>query len=196
MLLILLACSPAEEIVMGPSSIRGPQAYEAELDQVDQQLFAAQERAAWLDDYSADVTVAAWAKVRARLSGDYADYTLAQESLDWAFEQASPGAGPFQERAQLNYSLHRLDPIPADLDAAYGAVLMDDNTLASLVLIQANLDFQKGRYTDALLGYEESLALHPSISGYGARANARYWLGDISGAEADLNAAEGTCNVG
>ncbi len=191
MLLILLACSPPEEIVMGPSPLHSSQAYEAELDQVDQQLFAAQERAAWLDDYSADVHVAGWAQVRARLSGDYADYTLAQGSLDWAFEQATVGAGPFQERAQLNYSLHRLDLVPADLDAAYRAILIDDNTLSSLVLMQANLDFQQGRYEQATAGYEESLALHPSIAAFGARANARYWLGDVSGAEADLDAAEG-----
>lgn len=191
MLLILLACSTPEEIVMGPSPLHSSQAYEAELDQVDQQLFAAQERAAWLDDYSADVHVAVWAQVRARLSGDYSDYTLAQESLDWAFEQATVGAGPFQERAQLNYSLHRLESVPSDLEAAYGAILMDNNTLSSLVLTQANLDFQQGRYEQAMTGYEESLALHPSIGGFGARANARYWLGDVAGAEADLDRAEG-----
>ena len=191
MLLILLACSPPDETVMGPSPLQGSQAYDAELEQVDRQLFVAQERAAWLDDYSADVHVAAWARIRARLSGDYSDYTLSQESLQWAFEQAPTGAGPFQERAQLNYSLHRLDRVPGDLLSAHSAVLIDDNTLASLVLIQANLDFQQGRFERAMTGYEESLALHQSIGGFGARANARYWLGDVSGAEADLNEAEG-----
>ncbi|MFT5583321.1 MAG: Tfp pilus assembly protein PilF [Cognaticolwellia sp.] len=190
MLLILLACSPPQEIVMGPSSLRSANGYEEELDQVDQQLLAAQERASWLDDYSADVHVAVWAQLRARLSGDYADYTLAQESIDWAFEQAPEGAGPFQSRAQLNYSLHCLDAIPADLEAAYSAILIDNNKLSSLVLTQANLDFQQGRYAQAMDGYEESLALHQSIAGFGARANARYWLGDVSGAHADMDAAE------
>lgn len=190
MLLILLACSSPEEIVMGPSSLQGPQAFEAELDQADQRLLAAQERAETLDDYSADVLVAGWAQQRARLSGDYADYATADAALAWAFEQAPEGGGPFLARAQLDYSLHRVDRAPADLDAAYQAVLIDDNTLASLVLMEANLDFQQGRYADAVDGYEDALSLHPSIGAYSALATAHYWLNDLHAAHANLDAAE------
>lgn len=67
-------------------------------------------------DWLALDTAASTLMSRARLTGSYDDYARAEELLTRAFEAAPEGSGPISTRAALNFTLHRLDRVPADLD--------------------------------------------------------------------------------
>jgi len=128
---------------------------------------------------------------RARLGGDLNDYAEAEALLEQAFELAPEGSGPLLSRAQLNYSLHRIPLVAADLDAASRALLADDNLRADLLRRQGNLAMQTGDYGGALDAYEASLALHPSYATVCDLAQARRRTGDYDAAEALFDRAEG-----
>lgn len=128
---------------------------------------------------------------RARLGGDLNDYARAEALLEEAFALAPEGSGPLLSRAQLNYSLHRIPLVGADLKAASGQLLADDNLRADLLRRQANLAMQTGEYAEALDGYEASLALHPTYATVCDMAQVRRRTGDYAAAEALFDRAEG-----
>ncbi len=98
---------------------------------------------------------------RARLTGDYDDYARAEAQVEAAFGFSPPNAGPFLTRASLNYSLHRLDRVEADLDRAASAVLLDDPTRAAIALARGKLRFHQGRYDEARLLVQQAIDLRP-----------------------------------
>ena len=71
------------------------------------------------------------------------------EALAEGFEVAPAGAGPVMTRAALNYTLHRLDPIEADLVVQEGAVLVDKPTQARIAAMRGDVAFQRGQYEAA-----------------------------------------------
>lgn len=86
---------------------------------------------------------------RAQLSGQYTDYVAAESILKKAFEVAEPGSGPVLLRAKLNYALHRLPAIEADLATAQSALLVNKPTLAKINGIRADVSLQRGQYQEA-----------------------------------------------
>ncbi len=135
--------------------------------------------------------VAAAYLARARLGGSLDDYAAAEALIDRAFELADEGSGPFLTRAGLNFSLHRLPLVQADLDAAARRVLVDDRLRAELTRREAALAFQRGDYRRADQGFEAALALHPSFAALSDLAQLRRRTGDYPAAEALLDRAEG-----
>jgi len=120
---------------------------------------------------------------RARLTGNYDDYALAEKSLDRAFETAAKGSGPFLARAQLNYTLHRLDRIEADLDQADKRIVKDKNIQSAHAGMRANLAFQRGQYTEAQSGFAQALELRKTPTNL-AQLALYYWkTGDYDRAE-------------
>lgn len=97
----------------------------------------------------------------AQLEGDYAGYLAAGQSLERAFALAGQG-GPYLSRARYHFSVHRLDRVDADLDAA---ARENDPDLAGIALLRADLDFHRGRYTQALEGYRAALRLREDLPG-------------------------------
>ena len=172
-LFTLAACgSPAvEELQLAP----GP-GYEAELARVDADLSAALARADALpSDWKRRELVVGLLQQRARLTGDLADYQRAESQLVLAMESAAEGSGPLLQRAGLNYSLHRLPPVEADLAQVEQRINLPSTTQSSVTLLRANTAFQQGRYAEARAGVSEALALHDSGAGWAATAR-QAWL--------------------
>ncbi|HWN81036.1 MAG TPA: hypothetical protein VNM87_02965, partial [Candidatus Udaeobacter sp.] len=127
---------------------------------------------------------------RARLTGDYADYAAAESLITRAFAISPPGAGPFLTRAHLNFTLHRLAPIEADLKAEERSVMVDDATRADITALRANIDFHSGRYPEARRGFEAAHQLHRSIGSLLNLATYDWQTGDFAAAESLLDSAE------
>ncbi len=120
---------------------------------------------------------------RARLTGNYDDYAKAEQALERSFAAAPGGSGPFLSRAELNYTLHRLDRISADLDAAEKKVVRSKREQARHMGMRANLAFQQGRYAEALEHYQKTVELNRSSTNL-AQLALYYWkTGDFDRAE-------------
>jgi tetratricopeptide (TPR) repeat protein len=127
---------------------------------------------------------------RARLSGDYGDYALAEEWIAKAFAVDETGrVGPFMSRAHLNYTLHRLDRCDADFEAGQRGA-HDNATESSHELFAGNLALQRGRYADALAHYEKSRQLDETLGNLSALANYRWGVGEYDEAESLLREAK------
>ena len=127
---------------------------------------------------------------RARLSGSYQDYAKAEAAIAASFERAPEGSGPFLTRAALNFTLHRLDPIEADLAKAEGAILVDKPTQAYIASVRGDVAFQRGEYAAALDHYETSLGLQENSSILAKIAQWRWRAGEFELAEQKYREAE------
>ncbi len=152
------------------------QGYAAELSRLDSkvrwhdQSAASQRSTSWM----AQADAAAAHTERARLTGNYDDYAAAEELLGQAFRIAPPGAGPYLERASLNFTLHRFSNIEADLAAMEGAVVVDNPTRAALCGLRADVALQRGQIESSRRGFETALELQPSPTAW-ARLAQWYW---------------------
>jgi len=129
---------------------------------------------------------------RARLTGRYDDYALAEASVEAAFDASPDGAGPFLTRAALNYTLHRLDRVEADLARAESAVLVSDDTQAAITARRAGLLLQRGLAGGAEALYRQALDLHATPAHLSALAIAQSRQGHFEEAEASLDQAVAT----
>ncbi len=119
---------------------------------------------------------------RARLMGSYDDYENADQHIEKAFALSPEGAGPFLTRAELNYTLRRLDRVEADLDAAQP---VDDPTKARIALARGRLRFHQGEYDEARALVQQAIELRPA-----PHAGALSTLALISRRLGDLDAAD------
>jgi tetratricopeptide (TPR) repeat protein len=141
------------------------------------------------DDWLNLEQVAALYLRRAALSADYDDYGRAQDVIDRAF-RAGAGMGPFLARAQLNYTLHRLDRVTPDLDAIARGVIVPPPVRAAVDALRANVAFHSGRYDEARAAYERIAREDPSAENLAALAQYRWKTGDFDGADALLARAQ------
>jgi tetratricopeptide (TPR) repeat protein len=96
---------------------------------------------------------------RARLSGSYDDYAAAQDALKQAFERAPEGTGPRLTRAALDFTLHRLDPIEADLAIYDKNPIIDPGKRAHIAALRGDVAFERGQYQQARELFDAALAL-------------------------------------
>lgn len=120
---------------------------------------------------------------RARLSGDHDDYARAEAEIDRAFAIAGDGVGPFFTRVALNFTLHRLDRVAADLDRIERFAVLTDADRNELVIQRADLAFQSGDYPAAVIGFEQALAVHADITNQARLALYRWKTGESLRAE-------------
>ncbi len=122
----------------------------------------------------------------ARLSADYEDFAVADEMLAAPFSIGDV-IPPYQLRARLHFTLHRLDAAQADLD---GALAMpapgpdDDASGAGRALFAAQLAYQRGAYAQAREGLNDALATSESAGALAASAYYDWQTGAFDRAEA------------
>ncbi len=104
----------------------------------------------------AHAAMASLLAARARINGSFDDYVAAAKALDVAFSVAPAGAGPHLDRAELNFTMHRLAAMSPDLDAIAGYAAPDDATVTESLLLRGDVEFYSGRYRAALSFYEQA----------------------------------------
>lgn len=95
----------------------------------------------------------------AQLTGDYAQYTQAGQSLDEAFVLAGRG-GPYLSRARYHLAVHRLDRVEADLAHAQAG---NNPDLVGIEAARADLAFYRGQYGAAVDGYRAVLERRETV---------------------------------
>jgi tetratricopeptide (TPR) repeat protein len=141
------------------------------------------------DDWINLETVGSLYLRRAALSADYEDYARAEDAVTRAFAKGR-GMGPFLLRAQLNYTLHRLDRVGPDLDAIERGAIVPPTVRAAVAELRANVDFHRGRYAEAREAYERLVRDERSAERLAALAQFRWKTGDFTGADALLAEAQ------
>lgn len=146
--------------------------FEAQLALADRQV-SSQLKTAKLNGRSSMAygRVASAYLMRARLSGDWDDYAKAESFVDQAFELgAKTGYGPFMVRAQLNYTLHRLDRVDADFEQAITLPSRTPSEMFQRELFGAKVAFQRGQYDLAKRGLDSARRLQTTVSTLAALA--------------------------
>ncbi len=152
----------------------------------------------WLDERAEEQRATSWMAQadaamahaeRARLTGDYEDYVAADAFLERAFAIAPAGAGPFLERASLDFTLHRLPRVEVALAAAEHAILVDVPTRAAILGMRADVAMQRGRLEEARRGFDASLSLHANATGWARLASWQWESGNLNAAEATYRKA-------
>lgn len=98
--------------------------------------------------------VALYSIDRARRTGSFEDWRQADEALVRAFEDGR-GVGPYLARATLNASMHRIDRVETDLDAASRAMLVSASDRLAIASLRADVHYYAGDYAGARPLYEE-----------------------------------------
>lgn len=119
----------------------------------------------------------------ARLTGDYAEYKNAEETIAKTFEP-SPGHGSFGLRARFNYQVHRLDAMDDDLQEAKkrAAVTGGGKKAAPIVVLMGNQAMQRGKYDEAQKLWDEADKMAADASRM-SRALWAFRTGDFAKAE-------------
>lgn len=177
---------PAASVATRKSTKRQTKAFADELADADRRIAGAKKLAG---DQPTSFTRAEWVAGRyldrARLSGDYRDYQQAEEWIRTSFgmNTGGSGVGPFQMRAALNFTLHRLERVDEDFAMAQ-KVPMDKSARASARQFAGNLALQRGQYTEAEKLLTESLSLDEGVSNLASKAYLLVGYGDYAGADA------------
>lgn len=110
---------------------------------------------------------------RASLTGDLAALALVERAIGVTLPYLRNPADFHYLRASVHFKLHRLDGVRAALDAS--------EPLRRSVqgrTLQADLDFQQGRYDDARLGYATIIRDDPTWDAFARLAHLEAKLGD------------------
>ena len=165
---LLAGCAPATLTPLAPDD--ADQGYAAALGSLDRRIEATAALANGTDWTHHERLV--WLHLsRARLAGGYDDYDAALGQLDLAFAIAPESSGPHQAEAAVLASLHRLDEAELARERAATRLLLSDPERASLLRLQADLDWQAGRYDAAGEHLRDALALDESFEGIALEAH-------------------------
>jgi tetratricopeptide (TPR) repeat protein len=115
---------------------------------------------------------------RASLTGKLELFKVVEQSLERAIGALGPASDLYFLKANLDFKFHRLAEVRSDLEAGRG--LRD--TVHGKAL-QADLDFQEGRYQKARQGYEAVIREDPTWSNLARLAYLEFKMGDFGAAE-------------
>ena len=163
------------------------------LESINSQIARFEERvAAAPTDWTRVEPLVATLMERARLTGEFSNYTIAEAALDAAFRHAVEGSGPIGSRMQLNFTLHRFEQVRADLQLMRAAVLHTPGTRRTIAGMDAQLLLVSGRGAEAVTALDAIVSRDPSPPALSTAAIAHWKLGHFDEAEALLLlAAEG-----
>ncbi|HEX8163974.1 MAG TPA: tetratricopeptide repeat protein [Pyrinomonadaceae bacterium] len=115
---------------------------------------------------------------RASLKGDLGELERAGEAVERALARAANPADLYFLKASLDFKLHRLAGVRRCLDASPELRASPQGRA-----LQADLDFQEGRYEEARAGYESLAREEPTWDNLARLAHLRAKFGDIAEAE-------------
>lgn len=115
---------------------------------------------------------------RASLGGDLVELERAGEAVERALSRAANTSDLYFLKASLDFKLHRLPGVRRCLEAS--PELRESPQGRAL---QADLDFQEGRYEAARAGYESLVRDEPSWDNLARLAHVRVKFGDVAEAE-------------
>ncbi|MFK7858022.1 MAG: tetratricopeptide repeat protein [Granulosicoccus sp.] len=127
---------------------------------------------------------------RAKLSGEFSDYVASQKILKKTFELSGERAGPVLTRAMLNFSIHRLPDVEADLVAAESALLVDELTVQTISGIRGDVLLYTGHYSQAKDLYDQLESSDPNVTTATRLAHYHTNTGNHAAAERWLKKAE------
>lgn len=120
----------------------------------------------------------------ARLTGRYEPYARAEAALGRAFELAPEGAGPFLDRAQLNFTLHRFAEVEADLARAEASPLGGSGSV--IAGMRADLALYRGDELAAARGFAALESMPETMDSLVRLANYAKYRGRFDEADALL----------
>ena len=124
--------------------------FEIELERIDEGIAELEDSARKLPIDRVKITKLAYLQYqRASLSGNLAELSLADNSLDYAIQHLGPDGDLYFLKANIHFKLHRLDDVEQDLAAS-----PDLRQSPPGRGLKADLDFQQGRYDVARHEYE------------------------------------------
>jgi len=94
------------------------------------------------------------------------------------------------ERASLNLTLHRINDVEADLEAAGRRILLDDGRKSEIALMRARLALARGDYDGARRHLDASAAQRDSIDLHAVRAQIASQTGEPDLAHQEIATAE------
>lgn len=151
---------------------------------LDLQIQKASERAiAQPTSWSVLEKVAGLYMQRARLSGDYSDYEAAEAALAEGFERAPEGSGPLLTRAALNFTLHRIDLVEADLAIVAGRPVLPDPIRSTIEGLRGAVAFERGDYETAKTHFDFALELETTSTNLARLAHWHWRQGSFDTAE-------------
>jgi len=110
---------------------------------------------------------------RATLTGDYADFRAAEMAIDRALQQMGPFEDLYLLRANLNFKLHRLSQVRADLQK------LPDARGEQVETLRTDLAFQEGKYEEARKGYETLMQRHGTWGAFARLGYYTFVMGDV-----------------
>jgi tetratricopeptide (TPR) repeat protein len=153
--------------------------YESELGRIDREISSLEGIAltAPLDNEKA-TRLAYRLYQRASLTGSFVELGIAEAALDKAIHQSGHAADLYFLKANLDFKFHRLADVRRSLEMGPG--LRDSFQGRAL---QADLDFQEGRYERAREGYEGVIRDDRTWDNLARLAYLQSKMGDVAGAE-------------
>jgi tetratricopeptide (TPR) repeat protein len=106
---------------------------------------------------------------RAQLTGSAADLQATEAAIERALLELGPLAGLYLLKANLDFKLHRLKQTDQGIDA-----LSQFAGDPRIVALKAGIDFQRGRYEAAKMGYVSAVEKNPTWDNLAGLA---YWQG-------------------
>jgi tetratricopeptide (TPR) repeat protein len=115
---------------------------------------------------------------RASLTGNLESLSVAEATLDRAIQQLGPSGDLYYLKANIHFKVHRLDEVEKDLQLGRDlAQSIPGRTL------QADLDFQLGRYQTAQTAYEAIIDEERTWDALARLAYLHFKMGDIESAD-------------
>lgn len=143
------------------------------------------------NDWSVWGTLAEAHLARARLTGNYADYGAAAQSLQESFARAAKGSGPLQLKAGLGLAVHRLADTEAALNAIDHYALADPpSQRAEQRAMRGDIALYRGDYAGARQLYGAAAALGGGPSAYCRIGNLDGLMGQYGEALAQFDKCE------
>lgn len=156
-----------------------PSDFQIELERIDRDISELREAALAARVDSQTATKFAYRLYqRASLAGNLSEFAAAEAAIENAIRQIGPAPDLYFIKANVDFTFHRLAEVRRDLEL--GASLRDSLQGRAL---QADIDFQEGRYEEAERAYESLIRDSGTWDNLARLAYLKARMGDVPSAE-------------